>query len=191
MKYGDYHTKSEFKAVPAGTHLGIITGFAFLGLQPGSPMYPTPAYRVAITVSFPGKLTEDGKDELQITQQYTLSTSKKSNLRKLIEAINGPFADEGSVKKFQFETLVGKAGLFSIIHKQKDDRVYANVAGVLAVPEGLPISPSRTKTRFFTPDLEPQRFIAEYNALPEFLRKKWDERMPEENRESTAEDAAV
>jgi len=181
VKFGDYSRASEFKAVPAGTHVGVVTGLAFLGLQPGSQMYPEPSYKLALTVSFPSLTTDDGKQNLDVTSQYTFSTSKKATLRKMIEAINGPFADEKAVKAFDLRSLLGKAALFSVVHKAKDDKVFANLGGVIALPAGMPVPPVLNSTRYFTPDLEPQEYLREYNALPEFLRKKWDERIPDEN----------
>lgn len=190
MKFGDYSTQSDFKAVPEGTHVGVITGLAFLGLQPGSQMYPTPAYKVALTVSFPQHQSDDGSGELQVTQTYTFSASKKATLRKVIESINGPFKTEADVKAFDFSSLIGKSALFSIVHKHRDDKVFANVGGVIALPAGMTVAAPKNATRYFAPDLDPQAFLAAYNALPEFLRKKWDERLPEENK-AAAEDVPV
>lgn len=191
MKFGDYKTQGEFKSVPAGTHVGVVTGIAFLGLQPGSQMYPTPSYKLALTVSFPGHKTDDGRGELSVTQTYTYSTNKKATLRKVVEAIVGPFADEKAVNQFEISSLLGKAALFSVVHKQRDDKVFANIGGVIALPAGMPVAAVQNPPRYFTPDLDPSDFLAAYNALPEFLRKKWDERLPEENKASAEEEIPV
>jgi hypothetical protein len=179
----------EFKTVPAGTHVGVVIGVAFLGLQPGSKMYPTPAYKLALTVAFPGQKNDDGSS-MEVTSQYTMSMSKKATLRKVVEAINGPLSDQ-QLKDFDPSTLVGKAALFSVTHTQKEDRTYANLGGVIALPEGMPVPTTPNKTRVFHPALPSEQFLPAYNALPEFLRKKWDERLPDDNKAGPEDDVAI
>lgn len=187
-----YQKHSEFKNVPEGTHVGVIIGVAALGLQPGSVMYPAPRNLVAITVAFPGQKNDEGQD-LEITTKYTLSLSKKATFRKTVEAICGPFKSEDAAKSFDAGSLIGKPALFSVVHKHKEDRTFANISGVIALPAGMPVSPTTSALRLFHPGLEPQAFLAAYNALPEFLRRQWDERIPDENAAGgdESEDVAV
>jgi hypothetical protein len=187
FRVGDYRTHAEFKTVPQGTHLGLVIGVAFLGLQPGSKMYPNPAYKIALTVAFPGQKNDDGTD-MEVTSQYTMSMSKKATLRKVAEAISGPLNDQ-QAKDFDPSTLVGKAALFSVTHTQKEDRTYANLGGVIALPGGMPVPTTPNRLRVFHPNVPD--FLSAYNALPEFLRKKWDERLPEENKAGPADDVAI
>lgn len=189
MKLGNYRSQSEFKMIPAGSHVGVVTGLAFLGMQPGGQYKDQ--YKLALQVSFPGELTEDGSRNLMVTQLYTASTHQKAAFRKVIEAIIGaPFKSDAEADAFDITTLVGRSALFSVIHKQVADKTYANIGGVIALPKGLPVGAVLNETLLFTPDLPPQEFLKAYNALPEWLRKKWDERIPDENR-ADGEEVAV
>lgn len=192
MKLGNYRTQSEFKMMPAGSHVGVVTGIVFLGLQPGNPAFGgKDQYKLALQVSFPNEDTEDGSKNLSVTQIYTASTHQKSAFRKVIEAILGaPFKSDAEADGFDVTSLVGKSALFSVVHKQSGDKTFANVGGVIALPKGMPVPPVKNGTLVFTPELDPQEFLAAYNSLPEWLRKKWDERIPDENR-AAGEDIAV
>lgn len=180
MKLGNYRTQSEFKMVPAGSHVGVVTGLVFLGLQPGGQYKDQ--YKLALQVAFPSEFTEDGTRNLSVTQIYTASTHQKAGFRKVIEAIiGGPFKTDAEADAFDITTLIGKSALFSVVHKQVGDKTFANIGGVIALPKGMPVQPVKNDTLLFTPDLDPQAFLTAYNALPEWLRKKWDDRIPDEN----------
>lgn len=184
MKLGNYRTQSDFKMMPTGSHVGVVTGIAFLGLQAGNPAFGgKDQYKLALQVSFPNEDTDDGERNLAVTQIYTASTHPKSAFRKVIEAINGvAFKSDSEADNFDIEKLIGKSALFSVVHKQSGDKTFANIGGVIALPKGMTYPAPKNSTFFFSPELDADAFVAALNALPEWLRKKWDERIPDENR---------
>lgn len=169
-----------FKPVPAGVHAGVITGLVDLGKQPGNGANIKDAYKVAVIVSFPGVLTEDGQP-MSITKQYTSSMFKLANLRKDIEAIHGkPFASQEAADDFEFSSLLGKPGLFSVTHKQNGERTFANITGVMALPAGMPV-PSVSPASFilFDSALPADQYALAFAKVPEWLRKKIENQLPD------------
>lgn len=189
MKLGSYRTQSEFKMMPPGSHVGVVTGLVFLGLQSGNPAFGgKDQYKLALQISFPNELTEDGERNLSVTQIYTASTHKKAGFRKVIEAILGaPFKTDAEADAFDITSLIGRSALFSVVHKDSGDKVFANIGGVIALPKGMQVPAVKNGTLLFTPELDPQAFLAAYNSLPEWLRTKWDNRIPDENRSASAD----
>jgi hypothetical protein len=183
MKLGNYRTQSDFKMVPAGTHVGVVTGLAYLGLQPsGNPQYKD-GHKLALIISFPNEKTEDGTKNLTVTQLYGASTAPKATFRKVIESLaGGPFKTQADADDYDIRNLIGKSALFSIVHKVSGDKTFANVGGVIGLPAGMPVPPVLNDILFFCP---PEQTNGEYlealNRLPEWLRKKWEERIPDEN----------
>ncbi len=129
--------------VPAGVQHAIAIGCIALGVQPSLGNFP-PRPKVKLTWELPNeKLTlhKDGKESIVprvISKDYTLSTDKKANLRKDLEAWRGrPFTPE-EVTAFKVETILGANCLLNVIHKPSADgsKVYANVGGIMPLPKG-------------------------------------------------------
>jgi hypothetical protein len=111
-----------------------------------------------------------GEQPLVIDQEYTLSMNEKSNLRKMLEAWRGRAFTEKEAEAFDITKLLGAPCMLNIIHKQsKTGNSYEQIAGVTAVPKGIPV-----------PNQINQNFVLSYDAwnqdmfdsLPEFVRIK-------------------
>jgi hypothetical protein len=111
-----------------------------------------------------------GEQPLVIDQEYTLSMNEKSNLRKMLEAWRGRAFTEKEAEAFDITKLLGAPCMLNIIHKQsKTGNSYEQIAGVTAVPKGIPV-----------PNQINQNFVLSYDAwnqdmfdsLPEFIRIK-------------------
>ena len=182
MRLGQFKSGGEFKLVPEGSQVGTVTGVVYLGLQPGSIQFPKPAHKLALIISFPGEFTDDESRNLSITSTYTASSHKKSALRKVVEAVNGAaFKSDKDAEAFDPETLIGRSALWQVVHKTNGDKTFANIGGVIALPKGMPVPQTINETIVFTPDLEGDAFVTALNKLPEWLRKKWEDRIPDEN----------
>ncbi len=87
------------------------------------------------------KFTKEGKEIVAprvISKDYTLSTDKKANLRKDLEAWRGRAFSPEEVTAFKVETIVGANCLLNVIHKPSADgsKIYANVGGIMPLPKG-------------------------------------------------------
>lgn len=165
----------NFKLIPIGMHRAVFTGLVDLGLQPGG-MYQ-PAYKAAIIWHTPDQLTDDGK-VMSITQVYTASMHKKSNLRKLVENLFGKaFPDEKTAANFDLKTLLTRACLLNIKHDSKGDKNYANVSSVSPLVQGMEKPVHAGEVLYYSDELPNAEKQAAYAKLPEWLRKKVDEQL--------------
>lgn len=179
---------AEFEIVPAGNHVAICNAVVDLGLQPGSGMYPDPKHQVYLRWELPTeriKYQRDGKEiegPMSIGRTFTASMSEKANLRKLIESWFGKkFPNDESAANFDCGNLLGRACLLNVTHTEKGQKTYANVANATPIPKGMTAEyPQHNASLLFS--LESPDQLA-YDALPEWLRKKIDERLREEKHE--------
>lgn len=179
---------AEFEIVPAGNHVAICNAVVDLGLQPGSGMYPDPKHQVYLRWELPTeriKYQRDGKEiegPMSIGRTFTASMSEKANLRKLIESWFGKkFPNDESAADFDCSKLLGRACLLNVTHTEKGQKTYANVANATPIPKGMTAEyPQHNASLMFSLDA-PEQHV--YDALPEWLRKKIDERLREEKHE--------
>lgn len=166
---------TDFKPVPAGTHIGICVLVADLGIQGGGKFKPS--QKVYLRWELPNEVTEwtdrDGNKKsgpMIIGREYTLSLSEKANLRADLESWRGRLFTEQELKGFDIVNVLGKACMLGVVHNEKGGKVYANVASVMGVPKGtnLPSAP-HNKPTWYSPAEHDQ---AVYESLPEWIREK-------------------
>lgn len=181
----------DFKPVPVGAHIGVCTGLVDVGLQGGGQFEP--AYKVVISWSLPGQLTDAGKP-MTISQTYTNSMNKKANLRKLIESWFGkPLPTEEAANNFELKALLGRTCLVNVVHKESGGKTYANVNGVMPIPAGIPKPEAPKDFLYYSPTdegLSAEEISRAYAALPEWLRKKVDSQLPPNRAEGMAAEVA-
>jgi hypothetical protein len=88
-------------------------------------------------------LTDEG-EPLAMFKNYTLSWSENANLRKDLQGWRGvPWTDE-EANRFDLKNILGQWCMLNVIHAEgKNNKIYANVAGITPVPgiikkSGLP-----------------------------------------------------
>jgi hypothetical protein len=169
-----------------GTHAGVITGIVDLGKQAGITrpgLTIKDAYKVALIISFPDQTGPDG-NPMTVTMTETNSMAPKANLKRFVEQIFGKaFPSQEAADDFDIEKLLGRAGLFSIVHKPSanGDRVYANVKSVVAMPKGIPAPEvDRSTFVFFDSQATGSAYSEALAKVPEYLRKKYESRLPDE-----------
>ena len=73
----------------------------------------------------------EGEDKPRvISKEYSLSLHKKSTLRKDLESWRGISFSDQELEGFNLDKILGANAMINVIHKTKDDRTYANVAGI-------------------------------------------------------------
>ena len=81
--------------------------------------------------------TDDGRP-FTVSQLFTLSLSEKANLRKFLESWRGrAFTAAELTDGFDIEKLLGADALVQIVHAQKGDKVYANIATIMKAMKGM------------------------------------------------------
>lgn len=176
---------TEFAVTPAGNHVAICNAVVDLGMQPGSGMYPDPKHQVYVRFELPTEQIEYQKDgqtikgPMTIGRTFTASMSEKANLRKFIEGwFAKKFASDNAAADFDHKALLGRKCLLNVTHTEKGQKVYANIANAAPIPKGMPAEYTQHNASLFFSLEEPDD--ATYQRLPEWLRKKIDERIEEQ-----------
>jgi len=132
----------DFKIVPPGSHLARCYRIVDVGTQAvewqGQQKF---LRKVMIGWEVHGEeengsplLTDEG-EPLAMFKNYTLSWSENANLRKDLQNWRGvPWKDE-EVNRFDLKNILGQWCMLNVIHAEgKNNKVFANVAGITPVP---------------------------------------------------------
>lgn len=159
-----------FELAPEGNHLAICYMVVDVGTQPG---YEGRLQRkVYIGWELCGEVMEDGRP-FSVRKPYTLSASRRSNLRRDLEAWRGrsfdpsEFGDDG----FNLKDLLGVAAMVNVTHVTRGEKTYANIASLAPVPRQMEI-PNMVNSPVHV-SLEPQEFDPEaFESLSDWFREK-------------------
>ncbi len=126
-----------YTPAPAGTHQAVCVDVIDKGVLEVTYAGKTKKqHKVSLAWQIE-ELRDDGKRFL-VYKRYTLSLNEKATLRHDLESWRGrPFTD-AELEGFDVETVIGANCLISVQHKQVQDRTYANVTAVMALPKGMP-----------------------------------------------------
>lgn len=171
-------SNKEFKPVPEGNHTARCYRVIDLGTQDvefqGEPKL---MHKVLIGWELDGEAedgsplkTDDGKP-LTVSKQYTLSLSKKANLRADLESWRGKAFTDDELKGFDITQLLGVYCMVTVKHDKKGDKTYTNVASVARWPAAL-------KNAKFQPFHDNQMFDVDdpnkvmFETFPDWLKEK-------------------
>ena len=150
MKIKD-RAKPKAPPVEPGVYMAVCVGVVDLGEQ-YSEKFKSYSNKVKFVWALPGETIEiDGKqEERQLSKEFTISASKKGNLRGFLESWNGKsYADEEFMDVDLFDQI-GKACQLQVV--LNDTGEYSNVANLMPLPKGMPAPTSQTA--FFTWDMD-------------------------------------
>ena len=100
-----------------------------------------------------------------ISQDYTISLDKKSNLRKVLDSWRGkPFTKE-ELDGFDLQNILGKPCMLNLAHSACGQ--YANIIGVVPMMKGMT-----------TPAPENPQLLVSVGDLKEGVPPEWPENMP-------------
>lgn len=193
LKYKTNAGGGDFDPVPAGTHIAVCDIVADLGMQPGSSLYPKPKPQVFIRFQLPNEQIEYERDGKKLTgprvigNTYTASMGEKANLRHALESWRGKAFTDTEAEDFDVSSILGKACVINVTHKDKDGKVYANITGLGKLMKGVDpktiLPHPNTPPIYYGPDNP-----AAYAQLPEWLRKKIDEQIQPEKPKQEADE---
>lgn len=127
--------------IEAGTYTAVCYGLIDLGEQ-YSETYDKWTRKVMLLWELPGEKIDLGGDEpvsRTISKMYTSSLSEKAKLRADLQAWRGrPFTQQ-ELAAFDLRTIVGATCLLNIQNREVKERTYADVAGIVKMPKGMPI----------------------------------------------------
>jgi hypothetical protein len=85
-----------------------------------------------------------------ISKSYTNSLHEKAQLRKDLESWRGRAFSEHELEGFDILKLLGANCMIQVIHKKKDDKVYANVANIVSLPKGMERKEPENPNKWFS-----------------------------------------
>lgn len=175
------------KQISAGSHIGVCDIVADLGLQE-SEFYGTKR-KVYIRFEVPAERWKYEKDGKQLEAPgvigviLTASMHKKATLRQRLEGWRGRAFSEAEAEEFNLESVLGKPAMLTVQHNSSDGKTYANIVAISPLPKGMS-APGAELALLLYHDGDKSM----YSALPEWLRKKIDEQVPEPEAEEPAID---
>lgn len=156
---------------PAGTFAARCIQVVDLGTQ-STPFGES--HKVRISWELPTETAvfdeKKGQQPFMLSKDYALSLYEKANLRHDLESWRGKAFTEEQLSGFDIASLLGVPCLLSVLHKpSKDNKTYANVSAISALPKGMTV-PAQ-----INPSV--QYNVSEgrsdtFNALPGWLQKK-------------------
>lgn len=171
-------SNKEFKPVPEGNHMARCYRVIDLGTQDvefqGEPKL---MHKVLIAWELSGEaddgtpLQTDSGEPFTVSKQYTLSLSKKANLRADLESWRGKAFTDDELKGFDISQLLGAYCMVTVKHDKKNDKTYTNVASVARWPAALKNAkfPAKYANQVFdvdNPDMEM------FETFPDWLKEK-------------------
>jgi len=136
--------ESTFVPCPEGLHQAVCVDVVDLGVV-------TTQYGEKHQVRIVWQVDEENPENdkrYTARRSYTLSLSKKANLRTMLETWRTkPFTDD-ELKGFDLENLLGINCQIQVVHKlSAQGKLYANVQAVVAPPKNVPKLLARDYTR--------------------------------------------
>lgn len=167
MKIKD-RAKPKVPPVEAGVYMAVCIGFIDLGEQ-YSEKFKSYSSKGMYVWELPGETIEiDGEQKpRQLSKEFTISGSSKSNLRKFVESWNGKSYSDEDFMEFDLFDQVGKACQLNVVLNETKE--YANVDNLMPIPRGFP-APT-TETPHIKWDMEHWNDEV-FATLPEWIQDK-------------------
>ena len=122
---------------------------------------------------FPEEMRESSEGKkypATISQEYTLSLSSKSNLRKILASWRGQDFTPEELKAFDISKLIGAECMINIIHKPSADgtSIYENIAGISRLAKGMKCPPAMNTPQLWQYDTPDYDLL---DKLPSFIKE--------------------
>lgn len=140
-----------FTPIDEGTYTGICVRVIDQGTQPSGQFAPRRKVLLSWEIPEIERETENGPMPALVSSSYTASLSEKSKLRPLLETWRGRKFTPEELRGFDLKNVLGAACLLNVVHSA--DGQYANVAGAMALPKGMP-RPTSNKHQLINFDLD-------------------------------------
>jgi hypothetical protein len=164
----------DFAPIPAGSTFAICYGVIDIGTPPKHGNFPS-RRTILLLFELPhirADFMVDGQPKnlaRVISEKYTLSLSKKANLRKVLVGWRGREFTAAEESKFEVGNVAGAMALLSIVHKKSADgtKTYANIAAIMKPMAGTEkMAPENPKIVFDIPAAGPITFP---QNMPEWI----------------------
>jgi len=144
----------DFDPITQGMHHAVCYGLFDLGTQ-FMETFGKWGHKVLLCWEIPEERIQIEKDGKKLdlpratSKEYTLSLGIKANLRKDLETWRGRAFTADELSGFDVKNILGKNCLIQIIHQQKGDKVYANVASITPLMKGVASKQPENPIKYF------------------------------------------
>lgn len=147
---------ADFELPPAGAHIAVCYRVIDLGTQEttfkGQKKH---THQILISWELPDEPMRDGRP-FSVHKRYTYSSNEKANLRKDLESWRGKKFEDAEFGTWDIGTIISAGCMINIVHDDKGDKVYANIASIMRLPKGTKATPPANATVVFS--LDPEEF---------------------------------
>lgn len=153
-----------------GTYRAVCYGLIDIGLQ-YNEVYKSAANKVIIIWEIPDEtIIIDGEEKPRVmSQTYTASLSERAALRRDLELWRGrKFTDE-ELAGFDLKSIVGAPCLLTVVHRENNGRVYANIGAVAKLAKGMERPHGTIEPMVFNLDSDP---LEKMEQLPEWIQER-------------------
>lgn len=178
---------AEIEPVPAGVHVATCFGLVDLGIH-ANAVFGGEQHKILVQWELPEVRAEFERDGAKVNQpraiskRYTLSLSEKANLRRDLESWRGRKFTAPELAGFDLRALLGATCQLQIVHEtSKENRTYATIAAIMALPKGTPKPKPENPHSFFSFEEAGDKLVMPV-GLPEWITKiimesrEWRER---------------
>lgn len=158
----------EYDPAPAGAHVARCFRIVDLGSQKKTWQGETKmSHQIMFSWELPTARMNDGRP-FTINQRFTASLSEKAQLRGVLESWRGRKFSPQELEGFDLYNVLGKTCFINVVHNEKGDKTYANVASVMPVPTGMEVPKAENAQVFFSLSAFDESV---FSSLPEGIQK--------------------
>jgi len=163
----------SFEPVPEGTHIARCITVVDIGFQEtpwGSKEKVYLGFEVPdVRVEWKDKDGADHEGPAIIGSRYTNSINEKAILGQHLVSWRGKQFTDDERQGFDLFNVLGAPCMLSVTHNTKGDRTYANITGIMRLPQGMTAPEIEGELIGYTPN-DPA-MIGNLTKLPEWLQK--------------------
>jgi hypothetical protein len=178
----------DIEPIPAGVYVATCYGLVDLGTH-ANAVFGGEQHKILVQWELPEVRAEYERDGAKvnlpraISKRYTLSLSEKANLRRDLESWRGRKFTAPELAGFDLRALLGAACQLQIVHETsaKENRIYATIAAIMALPKGMPKPKPENPHSFFSFEEAGEKLVMPA-GMPEWISKiitesrEWRER---------------
>jgi hypothetical protein len=167
MKIKD-RAKPKLPPVEPGVYMAVCVGIIDLGEQ-YSEKFKSYANKILFVWELVGETVEvDGEQKpRQLSKEFSISSSKKSNLRGFISSWNGKTYSDDEFSDLEIFDQIGKACQLQVVLNETGE--YANVDNLMQLPKGFPIPKTETVPILWDMDNWNDEV---FETIPEWIQEK-------------------
>ncbi len=168
------YVKSNRPLCPKGTFMARVIRIVYIGtVKTTWKGEEKEIPKLWITWELPTEkaVFKEGEPEMPfiISQEFSHSMGKKSNLRPITENIIGTTLTDDEAYGFDHDELLDKPCQITIVHEVKNENTYANVSAVSGLLKGVTCPSRENELKVLSFDKWDEKY---FEDLPKFIKDK-------------------